>query len=323
MPSKIVSMAVVFTLVIGAASAQEMRTATSNLTGPVEVPANPLRVWADDNHTLADVIALGIKPIGGAYWGEAALDHLDTDGIELHQHGDGVSLETIAALDPDLILVAGAWYVTPEDDLQANFWKKERCEALAHIAPTFCFASADGLYVKDNIATLRVIAEALNKASTADAVVAELEEHISSVRKRMEAADVIGSTITVLRVDENYSFKVGGMVMMPLEVGLELDADYRDRRIEMYSGDWSAFDVSLENLDMIDTDYLAIAVDAGVTDTLEALTGNPLYKLLPAVQNKHVFTVPTGYWNSGDIIGLHSRLDDLEKGILLPAEQAN
>jgi ferric hydroxamate transport system substrate-binding protein len=100
--------------------------------GETEVPANPQRVVALEWTYIEDLLALGVQPVGVAdiagyeAWVQIPVE-LGDDVVDVGTR-QAPNLETLAALQPDLILVPA-------------FRAAETYEQLAAIAPTLAFDS--------------------------------------------------------------------------------------------------------------------------------------------------------------------------------------
>lgn len=290
---------------------QETRT-VETLFGPADLPAAPERVFVEDPWTLGNVLILGIKPVAVAVFSETTLDYLGDrmDGVEQISWGDdGPSIEEIGSLNPDLIVSRGG-------NVFGNF-NEERCEKYAEVSPTYCFHFA-WQTLEEMRTNLNSIADGLNRSDEAAIVLAEYDERIDALRTRVEATNLTDLTVAVIRVSTwGYHYRNQQEGILIKAVGMHLPEDQMDP-----SGEFDA-ELSLENLDIIQADAIFVEVDPGFEGEFKAMEDNPLYATLPAVQNDRVFLVSTGVWNSFDIIAQHRVMDDLEKFLVVPAEEAN
>lgn len=311
MTIKLLTLAATIAMTGTMVSAQETRT-VDTLFGPADLPVAPERVFVEDPWTLGNVLILGVKPVAVAVFAETTLDYLGDrmDGVAQIAWGDdGPSIEEIGALDPDLIVSRGG-------NSYGNF-NEERCTNYAAVAPTYCFNFAWNT-LEEMHQNLMYIADGLNKTEEGVAVLAEYDARIASLAERVAATDLPNNTIAVMRIrPSGYQYRNGQEGILIKAIGLQLPADQMDP-----FGDFDG-DISLENLDAITADALFIQIDPGMDAEFKAMQDNPLYATLPAVQNDRVFLVSTGVWNSFDIIAQHKVMDDLEKFLVVPAEEAN
>lgn len=315
MTIKSFTLATTIAMTAGVANAQEMRTVDSNY-GPIEVPVLPERVYVDGPWTLGNVLALGVTPLATVVYGESNIDYMGdlANGVDQLSYGDeGVSIETIATYDPDLIIIrewrAGA--------------KEERCGLAGEVTSTFCYTGEKyTIEIVHNI--LRNTASALNKTDEAGEIIATMNTRIADLKSRVEALGLDEQTVSVIRIrPDEYEFAGPMAPMMIRAVGLTVPEGQYVPYPEPEDFDWDQMALSLENLDRIGADYLFINVDLDNDGKLDALQSNPLYPILPAVQNDQVFLVETGVWNSFDVLAMNTVLDQIEEFVITPAEQTN
>lgn len=282
-------------------AAQETRIVES-MFGPVELPANPQRIVVETPRHLGDMIALGLKPIASGIYGESDLSYLGdaVEGIELLPFGDnGLNLERIAALQPDLIIAYGGAF--------GEEWGKESCALYAEIAPTYC-GPLDYVTPAESGDNIRDLGKALGLEAKAEEIIAEYNARAAAVKAAAEAKGVLGTTVSVLRVlFDKYQFRFG------TEGEALRAAGFTFPEGQVPSPEAWASDISLEKLDDVSTDVILISVDARAESQLEALRANPLWTTLPAVKAGRVYQVPTAVYNGSDFIAAGIRLDDVQK----------
>lgn len=316
MSIKSILLATAFAALASTSFAQELRTVESNNYGPIEAPVAPQRVYADGPWTLGNALALGVTPVAALIYGEGNLDYLGdaANGVQQIPYGDsGVSIEAIAALNPDLILVreweAGA--------------KEERCAAASNVAATYCYTMTKRTIeqAQDN---LLKVADALNKTAEAEQLVATMDARIASLKARVLSLGLDEKTVSIMRVrPTRYEFGLYMASIMVQSVGLTIPQGQFTPYPTPDDYDSSGENVSLENLDITQADYLFLSVDLDNDGQLEALQNNPLYPTLPSVKNNQVFVGQTGVWNSFDYFAMNTVLNYIEEFIIEPAEKAS
>lgn len=316
MSIKTIALATAITALASTSFAQELRTVESNNYGPIEAPVSPQRVYADGPWTLGNTLALGVTPIAALIYGEGNLDYVGDavkDVQQIPYGDDGVSIETIATLNPDLILVreweAGA--------------KEERCKAASNIAATYCYTMTKRT-IKQAQDNLLKVADALNKTEEAEQLIATMDARITALKARVLSVGLDEKTVSIMRVRPNrYEFGLFMASVMVQSVGLTIPEGQYTPYPTPDNYDSSGENISLENLDKTQADYLFLSVDLDNDGQLEALQNNPLYPTLPSVKNNQVFIGQTGVWNSFDYLAMNRILDWIEEFIVIPAEQAS
>lgn len=283
------------------ALAQETRTVES-MFGEVVLPANPQRIIVETPRHLGDMIALGVKPIASGIYGESDLSYLGDaiDGVEMLAFGDnGLNLERIAALQPDLIIAYGGAF--------GEEWGKENCELYAQIAPTYC-GPLDYVTPAETGDNIRDLAKALGLEAKAEEVIAAYNAKAAEVKAAAEAKGVVGNSVAVLRVLlDKYQFRFATEGDALRATGFTfLDGQVPNSKL------W-ATDISLETLDLVSTDVIFVSVDAQAQSQLETLKANPLWATLPAVKAGRVYEVPTSIYNASDFVSANIRLEDVQR----------
>jgi iron complex transport system substrate-binding protein len=280
------------------------RTVTS-AWGTVTVPTTPKRIVS----VVGDIdfeamLAVGVTPIAaGTPHGrldEPFAPHVAglADGVKPLAWADGVTVEAIAKLRPDLIFA-------PD---------KATADRLSAIAPAVPRGSWVGADWKQNF---RYIAAVIGQADVAAEQLAAWEHRAVEVRAsiadRMEGRTVASPKLTDdpadVRVDPPDAFSSAVLH----ELGLEL------ARVVL-NADEDTQGVPIQQLDGLDADVLFWQVrrDAGVVvnaGTLPAAKNSPVWASLPAVRTESVYEVDERPWALPTLLGAERILDDVERAL--------
>ncbi|MEM8707457.1 MAG: ABC transporter substrate-binding protein [Actinomycetota bacterium] len=267
----------------------------------VMVPAVPARVFAGDDTSLANMLALGVRPIAMAVNQNAVPDFLaeQLDGItDLSAEGGfRVNFEALAALEPDLIVGPGTTL------LQLQYG------VASEIAPTYAYRY--GYASSDEIRTnLTDVARLFGLEARADEIIAELDARIADLSARLAASENPDVTVSVLRIFADgfgLSLRHGTTESVLMnEIGIQRPANQQS--IEGF-----ATEITLETLGDVDADVIYLYVDdPDDAPEYDAILASPLWQTLDAVQNGRVHLVDGGVWNGISIPAAHLILDDLE-----------
>lgn len=210
------------------------------------------------------------------------------------------SLERVAALKPDLIIGSAEAHSAIYD-------------TAAKIAPTVLFNHMDWKKY------LKRLSEVTGREGAANDALEAYEKRVASIRERMEKKDVTVSTVR-FAPDRFVVFVDGPAAYAPFAVLHE--AGVKRTAYETVTDGTIVKRPDWEELANLDGDVLlyvsASGFESGPDDALEKeVTGNPLWQLLPAVQDGRAFRVDRGPWQSFHGIGSANRiLDDVERYIL-------
>lgn len=278
------------------------RTVTDVEGTSMAVPAEPTRVVALSEPTLDGALALGVEPVGtisGRAQTEAPAYLEDLAGdIPLVGAVAQPDFEKIAALRPDLILVDGTSITN----------NPAAVEKLRKIAPTFYagYAGADWR------ATFALVADALGKATEAEQVVAAYDDQVAAAKQKLTTYDA--STFSIVR----WQGGAPSLILTELPAGMALsDLGLRRPPAQDHRGRGHSEPVSLENLALIDADYLFFGTlgddSAAVLADAEEVPG---FADLTAARLDHVIPVDGSLWTSTGGPLLMSRLVDSVLGSL-------
>jgi iron-siderophore transport system substrate-binding protein len=277
--------------------AQESADTTSAVTteAPAEAAGFPLTVTHKYGETVVErvpqrvvtvetgkeeyALAVGVVPVGAVRstfadfaeglspWAIEAID--DQPMPELMTFADGIDLEAVAVLEPDLIL--GPEGLTPQD-----------YEALAKIAPTVAQAADFEDYTSPWNVQAQLVGQALGLADEMDAVIADVQQGF--VDAAASHPEFHGAT-AVFAGD----FGDGQVWVFPdyrndffAQLGFELPPTLTD--------DVLADPISGELLELIEADALIMALYAG--EGTASIESNPTFSALPSFTTGNVLLVP-------------------------------
>ncbi len=260
--------------------------------GETCVPENPQRVVVLDTGELDNALALGATIVGAPtidalQYQEYLSDQLD--GITDIGAISTPNLEAILALSPDLILGSKQRYEAVYEQLSA-------------IAPTV-FTESLRVPWQTNFV---LHAEALGETDEAEALLATYESRIAEVQSALgDALDT--TTISVIRFRP-------GQVRLYLKnsyIGYILQDVGLPRPASQDVDEFSA-EISLEEVQMVDADYILITGYAQDDSDQDTFLNSLLWQNLSAVENNRALDVDDDTWIAG--LGVQSALrvlDDL------------
>lgn len=270
--------------------------------GESTVPARAERVVALDTDALDSAVTLGLTPVGATTVSAGAPfpSYLPADRLAGTKAVGTIgqpSLETIAALRPDLILSNQV-----RDD--------KRYDELSRIAPTV-LSKTTGPTWKENV---RLHAEALGRqseAATADAAYrAKLRDLVTALggparagATRVEMARFLAGAPTRLYLNDTFV----GSLFKDLGLGRPANQDKPGFSME----------ISPEQVDQAAADIVFYSVygDAAKSDQGK-ITEGALWKNLDAVRNGRVFRVDDNLWMLGiGYTGAGLILDEIRKDL--------
>ncbi|WP_235040068.1 ABC transporter substrate-binding protein [Vreelandella profundi] len=294
---------VLLTSLIANAQARELDTAF----GKVEVPDSPARVVTLYEGALDASVAAGITPIGAVATrggNEVATymsEHIDTRQLEMVGVARETNIEAVLRLQPDLILA------TPQ-------LPEEQYRLLSRIAPTVV-PESNGMSRERWKAESRLYGQALGKEAEVDEALESVEQRAAELNQRLSEAQV-GGTAYLAR------WMPAGPMVMSTElfatgVLASTGISVEDERL-VKEGSAHSDILSLENLSMIDGDWLFLATlnDEG-QQALDAAEQSSAFTRLNVVQQGHVVPVNGQVWSSASgPLAAQAILDDIEKALL-------
>jgi iron complex transport system substrate-binding protein len=276
------------------ASCAADQRAIAGAFGLVCIPAAPQRIIALNEGVMANLLALGVTPVGVSdYANRDYTGYLgDTTGtIASVGTPDGPNFEAMLALNPDLIL--GMPSDVDEQTLPLF-------EAIAPLA----ISPSDSVDWRGNFS---FAGAAVGKTEQAAYILERTEARLAAFRAAY-AAQADDATIAIIRSRAD-SFNIYNresfIAELVKEAGLRMPPAFDD--IEPWNS------MSLENITLLSGEKLFVMVrnerEAGA---FRELSASPLWQTIPAVQNDAVEIVNWNVWVAGwNIVGANLVIDDL------------
>ncbi|MEL6384468.1 MAG: iron-siderophore ABC transporter substrate-binding protein [Cyanobacteria bacterium J06626_18] len=294
----------------------ESRTITHAL-GTTRVPKMLQRIVAlTGTSDLESLLVLGVKPfaaagddrrgLGQSVWQPHMEDQMQ--GVEMLPSRRNISLEKVATLQTDLIISASA-------QIKAVY------PQLSQIAPTVALDTNQRW--QEN---LRLVAEVVGEPERAKTWIVAFEQRLATLADSYREK-LAGTTYTT-------AYYQPGRRQFDIILGRDLDQAFQEigltrppeqtRIIAQQENSRRRANISLERLDLIDTDllffyhydYSTIQKAHELPELNRFLGAEPLLRGLQAVENRHVFVVPAYYWFLGRAMGIPMAVDDLESAVL-------
>ena len=262
------------------------------------VPDQPLRVVALTNEATEDLLALGIVPVGAVRSANANpwFDHVAAQLADTTLVGEELSpdLETIAALQPDLIL--------------GNKKRHEQIYGqLSAIAPTVFVENITGQW-KSNIV---LYAEATGKVAEAEQAVAGYTRRVDAIKAALGAR--LQEKVGLVRfiANQNYAYNndsFSGSLLRDIGFGRPAAQDK--------AGLSEA--ITMERIPELDGDKLITFAyetgDGGAIQEEQTWLASPLWQAMKVAKTDNVYPVSDTVWaTAGGIMAAHLALDDIEK----------
>jgi len=276
--------------------------------GETVVPANPQRIVSigmEDMLLSLDVPLVQAFSTEGYYLDKQIKDK----GITINSSFD-VSLEAIAAADPDLIIMNK--YMTDEKGY----------EQLSKIAPTIAFLRDEWQ------PSIVEIGKALGKEAEANAIVATYQDKLNKAKASIVAAVGEDKTVafirpTVKEVELDFPEWVWTRLLYN-DLGLKVDPKVLE--IQKKSTDtWGGTMLSVEILPELTADYLFTDYGASMSNEAEfqqnvaasaEVEKLKVWQAIPAVKNGNAFKVSARHWALSGPIADSLKIDDVLQSIV-------
>ncbi|MAX26553.1 MAG: ABC transporter substrate-binding protein [Phycisphaeraceae bacterium] len=280
----------------------DMRSYTDAAGRQLTIPRHPKRIIALSEVDLDAMLALGVKPVAatdgrGQEGFPRYLDESQTQGITSVGRLGNPSMEAILMAKPDLILLGG-------------FYTDQALEKLSAIAPVVVTYTLREDWKKG----FERVAGLLDKQDAYDTFMAQYDQRIQQVRKRLD--DHIHDTVSIIRWNPK-----GPMFMYNTVFASKVISDIGLKRPEYQDKDGAPHSpiLSLESLDQLDGDWIfmgTLMTQGDAVSTMASATSTPAFKALKGVQNGHLIPVDGSLWTSvGGPLAAMQVLDDVQKAM--------
>ncbi|MBP1993672.1 ABC transporter substrate-binding protein [Paenibacillus eucommiae] len=264
--------------------------------GETTIPAKPSRIVVLNTAALDNLLALGVKPIGAPYSISVNANFFkylasQAEGVENTGTVDQPNVETIAKLNPDLIIAY-------KDDHEAIY------EDLKRIAPVYVTTASPGQWKQ----ALREHADAVNKSADGDKLLADFEARIAKFKADM-GTKLTEKTVSLIRPRADHI-----RVQMAGSYSGAIVAEAGIPRPAAHEGNMEHHvPITEEQIADMDSDVIISFGRENEADFFnDKIQKNPVWKTLTAVKNNEVHMLDWETWLSG--AGIQSSnliLDDL------------
>jgi ABC-type Fe3+-hydroxamate transport system, periplasmic component len=284
------------------AAENETRTFSMANGKTVEIPAHPKRIVMPYEY-LGNALALGVKPVGVS---QAVMENPyirdQAEGIE--NVGNPMSLEKVAELNPDLIIV----------------YLEDQYEQLSKIAPTVLIPFGHYKNIQEEI---RVFGELFGKQKEAEEWIQRFEQKAAAAREKIKGVIGEGETVGIYKLQGKDFYVIGdnfGHAGQVIYNALQLTPPEKIRQEVIQGSQWKL--ISLEALPDYAADHMFWTVykTDGTEQAESELKNSAIWKNLGAVKDGHVYELKIeDIWFS-DAISVEHQLD-LVVETLLSAHQ--
>lgn len=288
----------------GETAAEEQTVTVEHAMGSTDVTCTPERVVTLGQGQTDSTLALGVTPVGVAEpWTDEFYGYLPEEVHDAETVGSELEpdLETIASLEPDLIL-------------GSKLRHEEINEQLSQIAPTV-FAEMIGRTWKDNV---ELWAQALCREDEGEEILAAWEERTAAFEEQLGGLADTEVSLIRFKPDQVRIYLTGFPGSVLRDAGLT-------RPEAQQVADWEnaeqLVEISKERIPDMDGDVIFVMLsdwaEGEALEMQEAWTSHPLWQQLRAVQHDAVFPINEETWNlGGGILAANAMLDDLEEHFL-------
>ncbi|MEL7314681.1 MAG: iron-siderophore ABC transporter substrate-binding protein, partial [Cyanobacteria bacterium J06559_3] len=272
--------------------------------GTTRVPKVPQRLVAlTGTLELEALLVLGVKPFAAAgddrafgrtVWQPHLKDQLQE--VEMLPSRRNVNLEKVAALQPDLIIAALVF------EIESTYPR------LSQIAPTITLDTSQSWQ-----SHLRLVAEVVDKAEQAETWISTFEQRVATLANTYgeKIAGITYTTASYFPNRHQFHMTSGHELDQVLQqIGFTRPPEHAQIG-EVQRGALRRADISLERLDLIDTDllffynyeYPTIQKAHELPEFAQFLAEEPLLRRLRAIETGRAFFVPAHYWFLGRTMG--------------------
>jgi len=274
--------------------------------GETCIPSHPQRVIAIDPNSLEVLVALGLKPIASTIPNRTGgktllLQDKIGDIVNLGRESQP-NLEKIVQLKPDLIL---GMSITPQ-----------MYSLFSRIAPTISVEYSHTNWKK----TFQQIAAIVDRPSTAQEALSAYQKRLETLRSRV-LQNSGQRTLCVMRfyttMQFNQFFTQNSFAVSVLdELGVVTIPAHQRQLRQIPNTDWGYFNTSLEQVDLLEADFMFVAIDPGARFSFELYKNSSLWQTLNVVKRNKVYIVDAGHWVFGNVLSANAILDDIARYLL-------
>ena len=261
--------------------------------GQVCAPEEPQRLVSLDNPTFANILALGVQPIGTSSFDNLIPNYLIeyANQVELLGSSGQPSLEKIVQLTPDLIVG-----IEPVG--------KTIFQQLSQIAPTALGNWRGFPFWREHF---DFVASVLGEEDEAAKVWENYFQKVANIQA------TLGNKLQDTEISVIYAYGVNITIDAENSFAGSILADIGLRRPDGHAAvDRGIIGLSEERITQIDADILFVSVyDEDSEKLLAEWQQKPLWKQLKAVQNNQVYVVDADIWRGGNPIAADLMLDEL------------
>ena len=266
-----------------------------HVMGETEVPIYPQRVVTLDTAPLDTALALGVKPIGTAIYGQPP-EYLGNrvNGIDIIGDGNEPNLETVLRLEPDLILGSAIGH-------------GEVYNKLSQIAPTVLTEGSGR--TRDWQGNLRLYGEALGRVEAVDQLLKDYQQKVQQLQETIGQPQIFKISVLIVSNDVVRAYTAGSFS------GSVLDDVGFARNPAQDNPQEYALELSREALDTLDGDYIFLIYSTAQPGRLSKakFVSDPIWSQLKAVQRNNVCQVNHEVWIAGrSILAANQILTDIE-----------
>ncbi|WNS41139.1 helix-turn-helix domain-containing protein [Paenibacillus sp. MMS20-IR301] len=267
------------------AQAQQRKVTVRDWTGhEVEIPERPRRI-VYHGETLGDVLALGVKPVGGdeAFARNTVYKHRIRN---LANVGFPLDPQLTRLISPDLIIIAN-----PDERIYRR---------VSGIAPTVTFDSFAPLEER-----MRILGGWLGKPNEAEAWLEAYHAKNAAMWQRLYTGVLQpGETASALVYDHGSHLFAMGMSGLSTALyapgGLQPTAEIK-AMLDQGLGFGEVDPAQLHSY-AGDRVFMLVPEREDSREAMKQLLQSPLWSSLPAVQRGHVYMLDSAKWNSGDAL---------------------
>jgi iron complex transport system substrate-binding protein len=277
----------------------------STVMGDVEIPTEPKRIVALYYHHL--LLAFDMKPVGAnlTWWGGSPFLK-DLESADIVDVGGPPSLEAVAKLDPDLIIM--------------NSNNMDDYEQFAKIAPSVLLPYDAKNTPYDDA---RLLGEVLGKTEQADKLAARFEEKATAARAKTAGILDENTKVALIRIEgKGGQFSIFGSNYgrggWSLYRGLNLKQPDRIAKELLDNNAEIVQQLSLELLPeyVADADYIFVSNEG---EGLDMVKDNPIWNTIAAVKNNKVIELESKQYFFFDPISIEAQLDLITEMLLKQA----